>query len=351
MSCGPAVSSSPRARLAPFLPFMVGIAVSVGLTAGPALTQAKPPEPMPSCGQRGRVIFDKDTTLADGNGRKLARFSGGESAVTLLAPPVGGSDLARIETGTGHGSFRLSGFVKSSELRIFTSYAVPIVSGHVWFGVGARVVVAGASGGQVRIEKQLTAPFNQRFSALADCSALTFTPPAPTSVAMPGAARVFLMKVPELDLYDEVPPTRAPIMTLKRAQNVDSVRFFSTEQRGGFVHVQYQDDLNIDAWAKASELTPLARGETSDVPPSGYSMTTPPQLQLPQSPRVVKTTRELPLRLAAKDAEAPVGVIEADTEVYVMDTVAGWASVLPKSLHVLPAGELSFWVKSADLGL
>ena len=34
-----------------------------------------------------------------------------------------------------------------------------------------------------------------------------------------------------------------------------------------------------------------------------------------------------------------------------MDTIAGWAKVLPKSLHVLPAGELSFWVKSADLGL
>jgi hypothetical protein len=132
---------------------------------------------------------------------------------------------------------------------------------------------------------------------------------------------------------------------------VDNVRFFSTEQRGGFVHVQYQDDVSIDAWAKASDLTPLARGETSDLPPSSYSMSTPPQLQLPQSPRVVKTTRELPLRLAAKDAAAPVGVIEADTEVYVMDTVAGWANVLPKSLHVLPAGELSFWVKSAELGL
>jgi hypothetical protein len=80
-------------------------------------------------------------------------------------------------------------------------------------------------------------------------------------------------------------------------------------------------------------------------------MSTPPELQLPQPPRTVKTTRDVPLRLAAKDAEAPVGVIEAETEVYVMDSMAGWANVLPKSLHVLPAGEQSFWVKSADLGL
>jgi len=42
-------------------------------------------------------------------------------------------------------------------------------------------------------------------------------------------------------------------------------------------------------------------------------------------------------------------VVEADTEVYVMDTIAGWTKVLPKSLHVLPAGDLSFWVKSSDL--
>src|SRR5260221_10136320 len=66
----------------------------------PTATQAKPPEPVPSCGQRGRVTFDKDTTLADASGRRLARFSGGESAVTLLAPPAGGSGLARIENST-----------------------------------------------------------------------------------------------------------------------------------------------------------------------------------------------------------------------------------------------------------
>ena len=317
----------------------------------PTPTQAQPPEPAPSCGQRGRVVFDKDSTLSDASGRKLARFSGGESAVTFLAPPSGSSDTALIETGTGHGSFRLRGLIKASELHIFASYSLPVVSGHVWLASGTRVTAAGSSGGKVRVEKQLTSPFNQRFTVLADCSALTFTPPTPPGFAMPGSARVFLMKVALLDLYDDVPPTGSPILTLQRSPAVDNVRFFSTEQRGGFVRVQYQGEVNIDAWAKASELTPLPRGETSDLPPGSYSMSSPPQLQLPQTPRVVKTTRELPLRLAAKDAEAPVGVIEPDTEVYVMDTMAGWANVLPKSLHVLPAGTDAFWVKAADLGL
>ena len=318
---------------------------------GVKVTQAKPPEPAPSCGQHGRVIFDKDTFLSDRAGHHVARFSGGESAVTLLAPPFDGSSLARIETGTGRGSFRLSGYIKASELRIYTSATVPVVSGHVWLGPGTRVTAAGVSAGKVRLEKQVTTPFNQRFSALADCSALTFAPPTPPGFAVPGNARVFLMKVSLLDLYGEVPPTGAPLTTLQRAPAVDSVRFYSTEQRGGFVHVQYHGDVNIDGWAKAADLTPLPRGETSDVPPGSYSMSSPPELQLSPLPRVVTVKKELPLRIAAKDAEAPVGVIEPDTDVYVIDTIAGWAKVLPKSLHVLPAGDSSFWVKTADLGL
>src|SRR5687768_11487034 len=121
--------------------------------ASARVTQAKPPEPVAQCGQRGKVAFDKDTTLSDVSGRKIARFSGGESAVTLLAPPSAGSDQARIETGTGRGSFRLHGFVKASELRIYTNYTVPVVAGHVWIGAGTRVTPAGVSGGKVRIEK------------------------------------------------------------------------------------------------------------------------------------------------------------------------------------------------------
>lgn len=299
----------------------------------------------------GRVRFDKDTALVDASSRRLARFSGGESAVTLLAPPVDGSDVLRIETGTGRGSFRLHGFVKATDLRIFAGVAVPVVSGHVWLGVGTRVVLAAASGGKVRIEKQVTTPFNQKFTAYADCSALTFSPPTAPPFNVSGTARVFLMKEATLELFDEVPPTGSPIFTLQRAPLVDSVRFFSDEQRGGFVHVRYQGDVNIDAWAKAGDLTPLPRGETSDVPPGSYSMSSPPELQLSPLPRVVRVTKDVPIRIAAKDADSPVGVIEPDTDVYVMDTMAGWSKVLPKSLHVLPAGDLSFWVKSADLGL
>jgi hypothetical protein len=312
--------------------------------------RAKPPEPAPTCGQRGRVVFDKDSTLSDATGRKLARFSGGESAVTLLSPPGEGSDLVHIETGSGRGSFRIHGFIKAAELRIYTSVAVPVFSGHVWLSPGTRVVAAGSLDGQVRIEKRLSAPLDNRLVAMANCGALTFNQIAAPVPTMPANARVFLLKEPQLELFESVPPTGSPIFTLRRAASADNVRFFSGEQRGGFVHVQYQGEVTIDAWAKASDLTPLPRGETSDVPAGSYTLSSAPQLQLSQLPRVVKTTRELPLRLSAKEADAPIGVIEPDTEVFVMDTVASWAKVLPKSLHVLPVGDQSFWVKTAELG-
>jgi hypothetical protein len=317
-------------------------------------TQAKPAEPVASCGQRGSVVFDKDTVLSDTGGRTVARFSGGESAVTLLAPPADGSDQALIETGTGHGSFRIRGLVKAGELRTFSNVSIPIVPSHVWLRPGVRVVAAGMStglsAGKVKVEKQISSPFNQLFHALADCSALTFTPPPAPSLSVPGNARVFLMKVALLDLYEQPGPQGRIVFTVQRSALTDNVRFFSTEQRGGFVHVQYGGEVGIDAWAKASDLQALPRGETSDVPPSSYTLSSPPQLQLEKAPRIVQTKREVPLRVAARDAEAPIGLIEPDTEVYVMDTVAGWANVLPKSLHVLPAGNLSFWVKAADLG-
>lgn len=318
-------------------------------------TQAKPPAQPATCGQRGNVVFDKDTVLSDASGRNLARFSGGESAVTLLAPPADGSDQARIETGTGKGSFRIQGFVKAAELRTFANASIPIVAGHVWLRPGTRVVATGVSSGlnagQVKIEKQITTPFNQRFHAVADCSSLTFTPPPPSGFSTPGNARVFLMKVSLLDLYGDAAPQGRIIFTVQRSPQSESVRFFSTEQRGGFVHIQYGGELGIDAWAKASDLHALPRGETSDVPSASYTLSSPPQLQLEKTPRIVQTKREVPLRISARDAEAPVGVIEPDTDVYVMDIVAGWANVLPKTLHVLPAGNNSFWVKAADLGL
>lgn len=318
--------------------------------AGATSTSAAETPAAPACGQQGRVSFDDSSVLLDASGRKLLRFSGGESAVTLLGPPARGSDLVRIKTGTGRGSFRVEGYLKATDLRLFTSSEVPAVSGHVWLSTGTRVALTGSSAAQVRIEKRLTTPLQQVFAATVPCSALTFSPTSPEPPSVPNSARTFLMKVSDLELFDQ-PTAPSPVTTLHRAPEADSVSFYSTEQRGGFVHVSYYGEVRIDGWAKASDLVPLPRGEFAETWSGGYSLTAPPHLQLQREPRLLRTSRELPLRLVARDSEKPVGVVEPETEVYVMDVAAGWANVLPKSLHVLPVGSSSFWVKAGDLGL
>lgn len=326
------------------------VACAALLVISSSHSEAKPPEPAPSCGQRGRVNFDASATLTDAGGHPIARFSGGESAVTFIAPPVEGSDLAKIETGTGRGSFRLQGYVKATDLRLYTNSNLPIIDGHLWLAAGTRVTVAGSSAGKILLEKQMSRPFQQRFATSADCSALTFSPPAAPIFSLPAAARVFVMKSAELELFAAVPPVGPPLVTLVRAPELDGVSFFSNEQRGGFVHVQYRGELNIDAWARAEQLTPLPRGESFDVPQSTYSLTSPPQLDLPTPPPVVKTKREVILRSAPRDSEPAIGLIEIDTEVFVLDSTHGWTKVLPRSLHILPYAERAFWVKAADLG-
>ena len=68
-------------------------------------------------------------------------------------------------------------------------------------------------------------------------------------------------------------------------------------------------------------------------------------------PRVVKPVREIPLRANAKESEATIGVVEPGAETFVLDVVAGWASVMPKALNVVPGPEGQFWVKASDLGI
>jgi hypothetical protein len=330
----------------PLLVLAVFAVLSFGASS---TTSAKPPDASPGCGQRGRVVFDADTVLVNEKGVRLGRFSGGESAVTFVAPPEDGSGLVRIETGTGRGSFRIAGFVNAKELRLYAAQQLPVASGHVWLARGTRVVATGTSAGKVVVEKQLSPPFEQRVTAAVDCSALGFTSQSPAPPPRADSARVFLLDDAELELHAAVPPVGAPSFTLHRASSGDQARFYSREQRGGFVHVQYQGELVIDAWAKASALRPQPRGTTADVPSSSYSLSSPPRLQLAELPRVVRTRHELPLRLAPREADPPIGVVETDTEAYVMEVNGDWTKVLPKSLHVLPDGDGSFWVRTAEL--
>jgi hypothetical protein len=75
-----------------------------------------------------------------------------------------------------------------------------------------------------------------------------------------------------------------------------------------------------------------------------------PKLKLASTPRTVTASKDVSIRDSGSDKGKLIGVIESGTEVFVMDIVAGWASVMPKSLNVAPHGDGQFWAKASDIG-
>jgi hypothetical protein len=196
----------------------------------------------------------------------------------------------------------------------------------------------------------VTTPLQQTFTASAPCGSFSLDPGTAPGFTPPGDARGYVLKRDSLDVYDDA-SSATVVATLQRSPYADGVLFFSTERKGNWVHVEYHGDVIVDAWAKASELSALPRGETMDqLAPSTHQLSAP-QMAFQGQPKLVTTKKEVPLRLNAKDNEPTIGIIEPDTETYVLDQVAGWANVMPKSLHVVPPADRQFWVKSSDLGL
>jgi hypothetical protein len=300
------------------------------------------------CAFRGRATLPLNTIISDMGGRPIARFSGAEITVTVAGLSTATPARARIETGSGQGGFRVRGFVEARSLPIATTENVPVVAGRVWIGARRPVNVVGATRDKLKLEKRMTTPLQQSFSAWTSCSKLTLGTPVPPGWSPAGDARGFVLRSGSLELYDR--PQGSVVSVLHKSPEVAGVLFFSTEQTQAWVHIEYHGEVVIDAWVRASDVQALPRGETMDQLASQPSVRNPARLALPNAPRVVRTTREIPLRAAAKEGE-PIGVIESGAETYVLDVVAGWVSVLPKALDVMPVENAQFWVKKEELGI
>jgi hypothetical protein len=288
------------------------------------------------------------TIITDAGGRPVARFSGSEASIVVAGFSTAVPPRARIETGTGQGGFRVRGFVEASKLPVATNEDVAVVPGHVWIGARRSVTVIEAAPDKLRIEKKLTSPLHQTFTAFTSCRKLSFGSPVPPGWSPPGDARGFVLRGTSADVYDAAQGKL--VTSLYKAGDVPGVLFFGSEPSGAWVRVEYHGEIVIDAWAKTSELQPLPRGETIDQLAAPPSVRNPARLAVAAVPRVVKAPREIPLRTTAREGE-PIGVIEAGAETYVLDIVAGWASVLPRTLEVMPVENGQFWVKKEELGL
>jgi hypothetical protein len=300
------------------------------------------------CAIRGRAFVPLDTTITDASGRPIARFAGPETALVVSGLSTATTPRARIETGIGQGGFRVRGFVDARKLPLATTENVAVVPGHVWIGARRAVTVVGVSPDKLRIEKKLTSPLEQTVTAFTSCQKLALGTPVPPAWSPPGDARGYVLRAASLDLRDA--PRGTVVTTLYKAGAVPGVLFFGSEGAGGWVRVEYHGELVLDAWVAGTDVQALPRGETMDQLAASSSVRNPARLVVPGAPRVVKAPRAIALRASAKEGE-PIGVIEAGADTYVLDVVAGWASVLPRALDVMPVENARFWVRKEELGL
>jgi len=279
-------------------------------------------------------------------GRAVATFTGAWQPMALAdfpADPTAGR--ARIRTTLGSGSFRVEGWAMPSAIAVFTTRDVPVSPGHVWISEAQRVKLVQAASGSLGVELRVAGTGGQTVRATAPCDALALQQGTPSAMEVPGNGRGYLSKGSTVDLFDE--PGGTVLFTLKAMERAAQL-FWSTESRAGFVHVKARGDLTLDAWARASNLEALKKGEMMDqfIPPT--TAVAGAQLSLDKPPRLVRATHEIPLRARREDAEKPIGAVEVGAEVYVMETLLGWTNVLPRNLGLAPAEGGGFWIPSSE---
>lgn len=289
--------------------------------------------------------------IQDAQGRVLARFSGAPARLVVDGFPAESAGRVRVTTGTGKGSFRLRGFTPVRALSLYATAPLAVSQGHLWIAPGKHLAFVSGALGAIQVETRVSAPFDQRFRTWAPCSALALAPVTPVRSTPKGDARGYVLRGSRLELLADPRRADARVATLKRTAGAAPVLFFGSELRGEWLRVEYRGDVIIDAWARARDLEAVSNGEILEPLPSDAGKAVASRLAVQGEPRVVRALREVPFRARALDSEPPLGVIEAEAEAYVLDVVAGWVSVIPKALEVVPPPEGQFWVRAEELGM
>lgn len=335
----------------------IGLALVFGApraSSEPSPKRAEKPRaarPVPSCRVQGLAEPRANAPIEDAQGRLLARFSGAVTELIAEGFPAQPNGRVRVTTGTGRGSFRVQGFTPVRELSLYSASPIAVAPGHVWIAPGKSLSFLGSKRGALHVEKRVTAPFTQTFRAWAPCNSVSLAKPAATPITPVGDAPGYVVRRPRLDLLGDPRKPQARLLTLLPSPQAPPALFFGREQRGDWLRVEYRGEMIIDAWVRAGDLEALPQGETLDQLGADAGSKLTAKLAVQGEPRIIQASREVPFRARALDAEPPIGVIEPEAEAYVLDVVAGWVSVVPKSLQVVPRPDGQFWVRAEELGM
>jgi hypothetical protein len=303
------------------------------------------------CVLKGTQPVAKGTQLFDAasGGRAIATFTGARLPLQLSAIPADPTaGRGRISTSLGSSSLRIDGFGSPSALPTYSTRDIPVVAGHVWIASGHKVRLVQAGGSTLAAELVVMGSANQSIRASAPCDAFSLDRGTPRPIDVPGNGRLYSSKSATLDLFDT--PGGKVVFTLRMTEGTSQL-FWSTESKAGFVHVLSRADFVIDAWARASALDAMKKGEMVDqaIPPTTVVAGAQLALDGANPPRLVTASKDIPVRAKRDDKERPIGVVESGAQIYVMETVAGWTNVLPRNLGVTPAGDAGFWVPASEV--
>ncbi len=344
-----------RSRRTALLGILAGLCVGAGAVpeawAQDAGTPAAagPAGSGPSCVVTGTAYVQKDAGIYDAatGGTKIAVFSGALGplkATNFPADPSTGR--AQINTGSG---FRVEGFTDPRAVLVFASRDLPVVSDRLWISAGVPLKIIGAAPGKLQVELTGGAGLSAPVRAWAICDALTFTKGTVPLYEVPGNARGYVARSGSLDLYDA--PGGSVVTSLGISGEGSGLLLWGTRTQRGFAHVTSRSDVFVDAWVKLSDVRALPRGEMMDQLAAVDRVQNPPQLALKDYMSVMRAPSTVSLFFGRGATYPTIGALESGAEIYVIETVVGWASVLPKGLQVMPVGDRSFWVRASDLGM
>lgn len=327
------------------------------MSGGPGIPEARaePPtpgatiEPSKTCVLRGSSPIAKGTQLFDApsGGRPIATFTGASVPMQMTQIPSDPANgRAKLATSTGSGALRLDGYVQASAIPVFTTRDAPVMAGNIWIADAQRVRLVYANPSSIGVEMTLAGSRSQSVRGATTCEGLALQKATPTSAEIPPIARTFLTKQPDTDIYDK--PNGDPIFSLQMLEGSAQL-FWSTETKAGFVHVKSRADLVVDGWVRWRDLDPLKRGEMmgSGVPPQ--TPLAEARLTFEQPPRIATAPKDIPIRAKRSESAKPIGVVEMGAQFYVMETVADFTNVLPKSLHMLPPDDGGFWIPASEV--
>lgn len=334
---------------------IVGLTSCLVTWAVPAASQTQEPAPAApaaqgsgtSCIVSGSALIAKDALIhgAASGDQPIAKFTGASAPLKATNFPHDVT-TGRVQINTGAG-FRIEGFMDPRQLPVYAARDLSVVPGHIWISTGHALRIVGATPGQLQLELPAAAGLAAPIRTTTSCDALTFSRNAQPPYEVEGYARGYLSKQSELNIYGSAGGD--PVYTLRIAGDGSGLLFWGKTMRNGFVHVTSRSSIYVDGWVKLKDVRALPRGELMDQLAAPDRYVSPAQLALNEFQREMRSPKEIKLYFGRGEATPIIGVIEPDAEIYVLETVVGWASVLPKKLHVLPVADRAFWVQASAL--